>query len=177
MHWSSKGYVRLGTGSFKCGLFALIVASILSGCVTQRRCAEKFPAQPADTVIKEIVTYRDTTVYIALPADTITDSIFIAQPCPGFDDYSSDTVRVDKKLASASAWITHRKLKIELAMKEAILEFTIDSIASTRTQTITITETEYVKQRYVPPIYIASLFVNIVLILLFILGIFLSLRG
>jgi len=172
----SNGIVRFGARSFKCGLFALIVASILSGCVTQRRCLEKYPPLPADTVIKEIVTYRDTTVYIALPADTLTDSVFIQVPCPGLDDYVSDTVRAEQKLASAAAWIEHRKLKVELAMKEAVLEFTIDSIAATRTKTITITETVYVDKKVVPPFYRASLFVNIILILLFIIGIILSLR-
>ena len=172
----SKAVIRSGARSFKCVLLVLIVASVLSGCVTQRRCLQKYPAQPADTVIKEIVTYRDTTVYLTLPADTVTDSIFITIPCPALDDYVSDTVRVDKKLASASAWIERRKLKLQLAMKDAVLEFTIDSIAATRTKTITITETQYVKEKFVPPFYRASLFVNLILILLFIVGIFLSLR-
>jgi hypothetical protein len=127
-------------------------------------------------VVTEIVTYRDTTVYLTLPADTVTDSVYIEVPCPALDDYVSDTVRVDKKLASASAWIERRKLKLQLAMKDAVLEFTIDSIAATRTKTVTITEMKIVKEKFVPPFYRASLFVNIILILFFLVGIFLSLR-
>lgn len=172
----SKAVIRLGARSFECVLFALAVASVLSGCVTQRRCLAKFPAQPADTVIKEVVTYRDTTVYLTLPADTVTDSVYIEVPCPALDNYTSDTVRVDKKLASAAAWIERRNLKLQLAMKDAVLEFTIDSIAATRTKTVTITETKIVKEKYVPAFYRASLFVNLILILLFIIGVFLSLR-
>jgi hypothetical protein len=64
----------------------LLIIFLLSSCVTQRRCNEKFP--PRESVeVRDSIVYRDTTIII--PPDTISftfidtcqdmDTVFITQ--------------------------------------------------------------------------------------------------
>ena len=174
LHLSSAA-ARSRAGAFKSALIALTWLAILTGCATQRRCLQKFPPPPADTVTQETVTYRDTTLYVMLPADTVRDSIPVMLPCPQ-PELSTSRVSVRNRYANAQTWIANGKLHIDLQMNSASLAITIDSLAATKTKTVTITKTVIVKEKYVPPFYRAMLFVSIFLAVLFVLIIVISLR-
>lgn len=161
--------------SLKIGLSAVVLLAVVSGCVTQRRCLDKFPPAAADTIIVESVTYRDTTITVTLPADTIRDSVMIYVDVPA-QDIPPASVTVRNDYAQATARIEHNQLKVDLILNERRLEILIDSAAELRTKTVTITETVIQKERYVPAFYKATLFISIILILLFLAGIYISLR-
>jgi hypothetical protein len=153
--------------------------AILPSCATQKRCMEKWPPMAADTVFKQVVSYRDTIIYITLPADTVADSLAILLNLPEpvtMEGYISDTVNVIDKFASASAWVVNKKLKIQLRLNKTTLAFAIDSAATLKEKTVTITKTVIQEKKYIPVFYQACLFVSIILILLFIIGIYLSSR-
>jgi PBP1b-binding outer membrane lipoprotein LpoB len=167
--------------SYKRMAFVAAWVLLLSSCVTERRVNEylqKHP-QPADTIFKQVISYRDTVIYITLPADTVTDSLAILLNLPEpvtTEGYVSDTVNVEDKFASASAWVVKNKLKIQLRLNKTTLAFAIDSAATVNTKTVTITKNVTVEKRVVPPFYKATLFVSIALFLLFVIGIFLYSR-
>jgi hypothetical protein len=106
---------------YVCTVFILFYT--LSGCVTQRRCTEKFPPQiSSDTFIKDSVRtetkYRDTTIYIPIPGKVVHDSIPIPIPCPEAKKIVSDTIRTETEFAIAKAWIEGDELHIELEQKD-----------------------------------------------------------
>jgi hypothetical protein len=171
MQPQSKGYARARGRSFKCALSALIWLAVLSSCVTQRRCLEKFPPLPPDTLTVCTTTYRDTTVYVPMPADTVRDSIPVQLPCPQAANYKSDAVRAVGKYATAAAWLESGQLKIHMTMNDVKLQLTIDSAIKANTKTVTITKSQVLEKRFVPPFYRATLFVSIFLVLL-VLGLF-----
>ena len=87
----------------------LIFALAATSCATQKRCLEKWPPQidPIDTVVvthvKDTTIYRDTTITIRIPADTVRDTVKIeAKPK---SEYSADTARSETEYAKATAWI------------------------------------------------------------------------
>lgn len=162
--------------TLKIVLLACVCVAAFTSCATQRRCMAKFPPQPADTVTTELVAYRDTIVYAYLPADTVTDSVKVVLPCPDADGFVSDTAKVTSRYAGAKAWIADEKLRVRLEVYKSVFAFTLDSAIRASTKTVTVTKTVVVKVRHVPAFYKASLFVNILLVLLFVIGIWLSLR-
>lgn len=88
----------------------LIILSIflLTSCVTQRKCAAKFPPQiTSTTIIKDSVVYRDTT--ITVPGDTVTftDSI----PCP--DVVYEKTQKSEKGTVKATVKIKDGKISVK----------------------------------------------------------------
>lgn len=164
--------------SFKSALLLLLWVMLLSSCVTQRRVMNYLAEHPlpADTIVVNEIQYVDTTLFVTLPAEVIHDSIPIIIPCPEAETFVSDTVKTELKFAKASAWVSDRQLKIRLEMIETRLEFHIDSLASVRSKTITVTKTVTEKEKFVPPFYKASLFVNIFFAVLFVMVIYISLR-
>ena len=161
--------------SFKSALYLALIL-ILSSCATQKRCFDKFPCVPSDTIYTDVTVYKDTIIYRTVPADTIRDSIKIVLPCPEAQNFKSDTVKTKGSYSDAKAFISNQHLKVVLTEYETVFEFKLDSAIRANTKTITIYQDRVVPKKYVPAFYKASLFVNIVLILLFIVGIYLSLR-
>jgi hypothetical protein len=163
--------------SFKRIAFVAAWSIILASCATQKRCMERWPPVPVDTVTVENTVYRDTTFYVTTPADTIRDSIQVVIPCGETQQtFASDTMRTENKFARAAVWIVGTKLRMRLEIKSQQLSLFVDSVAVANTKTVTITKTVTLEKRVVPPFYKATLFVSIALLLLFALGIFLSSR-
>jgi hypothetical protein len=95
-------------------LFLLLIVT-LSGCVTQKRCNRKFPPKTEtiyiETVVEKIITkYRDTTIYVELPAKEIINTVYVPTPI----DFKSDTVFAYGDYSSAKAWVARQKLQIKL---------------------------------------------------------------
>jgi hypothetical protein len=108
-------------GAFKKVTIVLLI--ILAGCVTQRRCIEKFPQ---DTVYHNSIVYRDTTVQVFIPGDTIRERV-------------KDTiVSVDTKYAHAEAGLTDSEIWLNLIQKTITIPVKFDSVIVTRIDTISI---------------------------------------
>jgi hypothetical protein len=131
---------------------------------------------PTDTTVQVVTEWRDTTFYVPVPADTVRDSVPVVLPCPAVSNYASDTAKAVGRYATAKAWIKNGQLHVDLTMNDAQLEFHVDSLAAVRTKTVTVTQQVTVKEKIKPPLYRASLFVNLFFIVLFLLILFLVLR-
>jgi hypothetical protein len=150
--------------TLKIALFAALLVALLPSCVTQRKCLLRFPPPPADTVTSTVTKWRDTTLYVPMPADTVRDSIDVVLPCPEAQLVTTGKVTAKGKYATADAWLDRGKLKIKLVMNDVQLKVTIDSAIKASTKTSIITQHIIVEKKVIPPLYRASLFVNIFLI-------------
>jgi hypothetical protein len=155
----------------------LLLAIAFSSCVTRKKCMTRFPPEvkivTKDSVVyREKITVRDTTITVKLPADTIEVSV------PVEVQVKVDPVTVESKCAKASAWIKDGKLNIRLTTKDAEIQIHIDSARTEATywkeRYNTDQKTITVKEKVVPGIYRASLWICVGLVLA-IIG-YLSLR-
>ena len=138
-------------------LFLALISLFAASCVTQRRCYTKFP--PArDTIkivtIRDSIIYRDTTIYIELPGETVIDSIFI--PCPEVPGYVPKKVYAETELARASAWWSFPVIKLELIQKDTTIARRLENALKdayhwqSEYQKITVTPQPV---KYIPKIY------------------------
>ena len=124
----------------------------------------------ADTVVtvitRDSIVFKDTTVYITLPGETVIDSVII--PCPPVDNYIPDTARAETEYALAKAWYDPPSLMLRLDQKTSIIEIRLDSAL----REAYYWKEEYEKIRivepvkYIPIIYKISLWMVIGMILL-----------
>jgi len=109
-------------------LFFLILVS-LEGCFTTRnRCLRKYPPETSsDTIVRVVVrdslVFRDTTIVVKLPSETIIDSIII--PCPPPISIP-DTLTVRTEFAIAKAWYDG-SLKLKL-VQSGSFQIKLDSV-------------------------------------------------
>jgi len=121
-------------------LFAILALSI--GCVTSKRCFDKFPPEVINTVDTiHVITYRDTIIEKYLPGDTVYagEKIIVI----------NDTVvrvwrpvEAETELAQAKAWIENDRMKLRLIQKDSVLQFKLDSVIRVSSDTIKIVNTE-----------------------------------
>ena len=108
-------------------IIIVVLIFLAFGCVTQKRCNLKFPPQTSIEIvyrdsIHEEIRYRDTIIYVPIPGELRTDSIFIPVASPG-QNYIPDTARAENKYAIAKAWMDWPKIKLNLIQKPQTLEF------------------------------------------------------
>jgi len=102
----------------------------LQGCYTAKSYLRKFPPETsADTIVKHSVrdslVYRDTTITVSIPGETIIDSIPI--PCPDPPpEFIPDTLRVKTEFAAAKVWYSNRQIKVVLT-QAGTLQVKLDS--------------------------------------------------
>jgi hypothetical protein len=170
---------RFAWQSFKWIAIAFVSVAFFQSCATQRRCLEKFP--PTTTVeIRDSIAFRDTTIFVPIPADTVRDSIPIVSPCPDGQpirpEYKTKPVTVKNRWSTATAWIERGHLKIDLMTNDTTLAFVIDSAVSERVKQITINQQFVKPKKYIPNIYKFALVGLIIVIILVIAKIALNLR-
>jgi len=111
---------------------ALLCLLVLSSCVTQRRCMEKFPP---DTVRVETVTYRDTIIPVFVPGYK-----------PVFNWSVGGSVITSSGTAHGQAWVIHDTLFQKVWQTDTTLQVKLDSaikvIDEKETEIITIRERE-----------------------------------
>lgn len=135
----------------------MLLLAALSGCVTQRRCLQKFPPR-TDTVtvveIRDSLVYKDTVIFVRLPGELRTDSVFI--PCPPPPPaYIPDTARAETSLAIARAWWDHPNIMLSLTQKDTTIEHRLDSAIkeSYHWRNEYTKVTRVISEKYVPKIY------------------------
>jgi hypothetical protein len=139
-------------------IFILCAMVFFGACVTQKRCAEKFPPVSHTDTIEHIV-WIDTTVYLYLPGDTIVDSMYLV---PIWDNpLQIRKLKIDSRYSSATSWVRDSKLYMELINNDTLIAYVIDSIAETKTKTITVTNEHIKPVKFVPLIYKVALIVAI----------------
>ena len=65
--------------------YIILISLLFTACSLERRCLKRYPL-PSTTVITEtveVVVYRDTTVYVYIPADTMYHTETILAQAPG----------------------------------------------------------------------------------------------
>jgi len=104
-------------------LLPIILILLISGCVTQRRCDRKFPAQSSVTVKDSIIrttntVYRDTTVYVYIKGETkySTDTVYIKN---GMAYSRKDHLMTS--FADSWAWVQNGRLYHELIQKDTLI--------------------------------------------------------
>jgi hypothetical protein len=129
----------------------IICIVILAGCATQKRCLEKFPPQMVhDTVTTKSIIYKDTTVYVEIPGETVIKEVPILLPMPMPE---IEPVRAEVELAQAEAKLLKNKLRLTLIQKDSILEFKLDSAIRVNADTIRIKDLKIIEKPVDPKWY------------------------
>lgn len=150
-------------------------ALAVSSCVTQSRCSKRFPLH-ADTIkivqVRDSIILRDTTIYIKIPGESVTDSIMI--PCPEIINYIADTAFAETTLAKAWAWWQYPGVRLKLIQKDTTIETRLEEAIREAYHW----KSEYNKitkvpdpVRYIPKLYQYSMMFSAVIILSVILWI------
>ena len=143
----------------------ILIVALASSCVTQRRCLQKFPPEvKTDTVFYEVVrdsiVYRDTTIILTLPGQTVIDSIFIK---PGVVETSP--VVLETALARAEAYYRTPKVYLKLIQKDTTIQVRLDSALRDayhwKAQYYEILAQTLIKEKYIPEIYKIALWLVI----------------
>lgn len=120
-------------------LLIIFLLIFVSSCATQKRCYQKFPPQTVtvtkDSIRTEIV-YRDTTIYVTLPVETITktDTIYVKNGSVIFNP-----VEVETNYAYAKAWTGQNRINLTLTDKDTTLIFRLNKA---------IKEAKYYEMKY-----------------------------
>lgn len=115
-------------------LYLIFSIFIIPACTTRKACSRKFPPVLKDSVkevYKTVTVYRDTTIFVHLPGDTL------------YLETSAQSQKVSKLtsgLAISEAWISNGVLKHKLVQSDTILPFTL-------TNALSSTISHHVKER------------------------------
>ena len=125
-------------------IFILIVV-LLSGCVTSRKCFDKFPPPPPDTIHTSSVEWRDTTIFKYLPGETVHDSIIVEKLVEKRIKVPYTSIYAETEFSEATASIENSKLRLELIQRDSLLAIYVDSAIRISTDTVII-EQPYIKE-------------------------------
>lgn len=150
----------------------LVLLILLSGCVTERRCNQKFPPNETikdSTVITHEIVKHDTLIrtYVEIPKLNIKDSTVII--------YQNGTFKVAKivlkgRYSEASAWIEGSRLKGELSeggfiQLASLITYYEKRVSELRTQKKTIIkEVKYIPKTVKILAWIGGVFLLIVIL-------------
>jgi len=163
----------------KLTLIAFIL--LFSGCVTQKRCNEKFPPKSEiiykDSIIeREITVYVDTIIYVELPPKEVTNTVYVPTPIT----FKSDTVFAVGDYSTAKAWIAKRELKLKLnegAKFKIELNKAIRESTYWKERYINDKQTEIVEVNKLKKWQISLMVIGLISILLIILKLVLTFRN
>ena len=123
-------------------ILVLAAAVCLCGCVTQKRCLDKFPPDTITKIeTKTVIEYRDTTVFVHLPGD----SVFVNVPIPIIEPLNIPKLTARLPLARSSAWVDDGLLNLGLWLDSTTYKFKLDSAMSTVTDTVIIHNTDIIQ--------------------------------
>ena len=138
-------------------LISVLLFSSCSPCKRlQRKCPPEVIRERYDSIItKDTIIYRDKLIEIPIPGDTV----YAEKKVPVKEDISPIWLQND--YASATAWVSDSKLKLELIQKEQVIRAIIDSaekeVRHWKEKYTTDKLVEIVKEKYIPGIYKSAL--------------------
>jgi len=105
-------------------VFAIVMITMLAGCVTQERCLQRYPPEVKEItklVTETKIVTRDTTIYVTMPAEVVvmTDTVVLDQ---GTGLINSKLSRLETSLAWSTAQIINSRLRHELYQKDTTIE-------------------------------------------------------
>ena len=168
----------------KTSILFLFVLTILSSCTTQRKCLRKYPPQTSTVIvyrdsIHTEIKYRDTTIFVKIPGQTITDTVFVPVNSPG-PSYVPDTARAENTYSIAKAWLDWPKIRLNLFQKPQTIEILLKNAIKERDTYRELYENEKSKEvvnvRYVPKFWKIAGWAGIILTLFLIALIGLKIR-
>ena len=142
-------------------IILLILLASLTGCfATRKRCLNLYPPTSSrDSVVHEAIrdsiVFKDTTVFVSIPGETITDSV----PFPVYVEKSIkiDTARAETAFAKAKAYYSNRAIHIILEQKTTDLEIRLDNALRESYQWkekyTSVLNKQVVRERYIPGVY------------------------
>ena len=135
-----------------------IVLSLFAASCSQKWCNTRYPVQ-SDTIrietIKDSIILRDTTIYIKLPGETVTNTVEIPCPPPPAS-YVPKRVTAETTLAKASAWWEYPVIKLELIQKDTTITQRLDNAIREAYHWKTLYEKIHIKPdpvKFIPSIY------------------------
>jgi hypothetical protein len=141
-------------------LVLLVSLLLVSSCITQKRCLERYPPQ---SVVETVVVYRDTIIPVYLPLSapktiqtylnfSLVDIPLIRMPGLMRNKYTSkDTLKASSGLAYAEAWVERDVLKLKVWQTDTTIQVKLDSAIVQRNRYEK--EVHILKEKYVPKIY------------------------
>jgi len=133
----------------------ILLIVLLSGCVTQKKCSQKFPPQiiTKDSIVYSSDTVEITTldtVYINLDRDTIFDTKYVYIDKKTGISYT-DTSRLENDFSISIAGVMYGELFHKLIQKDSVIIFTYEQYHTiiTTLQERYKTETQIVEKNYV----------------------------
>jgi hypothetical protein len=154
-------------------LIIILNLAVLSGCNVKRWCYNRYP--PVETIVTETkydTIWRDTTIFVHIPADTVyAEKVVFKTP----EGYQTDLSVLHTTYAKSTAQVLKGVLLHELFQKETEIEKTIkDAIKEHSTHTVDTIEKVY-EVPYVTPwhnftvrfFWIAMIFISVYLLLRF----------
>jgi len=158
--------------------YLLIALLVLTSCVTQKKCNLRYPPQTITIVkdsIREKITYRDTTIFVTLPAKIVTvkDTVYVKNGLVSFRP-----VTAESNLATARAWISNNNISLTLADKDTTLIITLSNALKNAEfwQSKYNNEKHTVNVPYTPKFWKVTGWIGIITILLLLLFIGFKLR-
>lgn len=113
-------------------LLLILVALLLSSCVTQRKCDRRFPPETY-TQIKDSLVIKDSVIYsyaeipVYIKGDTVTkhDTVFKDKKTGLIN---SKPVYAETDFAKVTAQVVNSQLKLELVQKDSTFNVITDSL-------------------------------------------------
>jgi hypothetical protein len=107
-------------------LLSIIILILFSSCVTQKKCAKRFPPEAVlvrydSIVIKDTIIYKDRIITHVIKADTVYRDVIIES------SLDVPVMMLENDYAKAKAWINNSKLKLQLEQKNKVIQFKLDS--------------------------------------------------
>ena len=147
-----------------------IVLGLFAASCSQKWCNTRYPVQ-SDTIrietIKDSIILRDTTIYIKLPGETVTNTVEIPCPPPPAS-YVPKRVTAETTLAKASAWWEYPVIKLELIQKDTTITQRLDNAIREAYHWKTLYEKIHIKPdpvKFIPSIYKIALWLWVGVIL------------
>lgn len=137
--------------------------------------------EKVDTVrvvsVRDSLVYRDTTIVVKIPGDTVYNEVTIPCPPPPAS-YVPDTARAETTYAIARAWWSYPVVALELVQKETDIQVRLDSVIKESYHWRMEFErvTALIPKKYVPKIYKQAMSIVVFMFIGFVAWIFFKIK-
>ena len=165
-------------------LTILLILILFSSCSTQKKCLKRYPPEDIKVrydsiVIKDSVIYKDRIINHTIKADTVYKDKVIPVPAK----LNVPPIFLENDYARAEAWIQNSKLKLQLELKDQVIQFKLDSADKIskhwqyKYRMESEKQTTVIRESFVPKIYKVALFIVIGELIALIIYMYVKLKG